>query len=152
MSGDATESRPKGRFGLRRWAESLRGEGMTLGDSLLAYADAWDADVAAMSSAVSETATPHVALGDLKEAEEKVWECTGTAFLAGEKCNPDDRQVVYKKLCAVGNLIASAREELSTPSAREPTKVDDILIRLGELEAERKRLLSKLPGVTEGTV
>lgn len=41
---------------------------------------------------------------------------------------------------------------LSTPSAREPTKVDDILIRLGELEAERKRLLSKLPGVTEGTV
>jgi hypothetical protein len=31
---------------LRKWGQALKDEGNSLGDSLLAYADAWDAEVA----------------------------------------------------------------------------------------------------------
>lgn len=72
---------------------------------------------------------------DLRRAEKLTWECSGSAFMAGENSNAYDRKTIYEKLCAIGNLIASARGELSAQSSVAPMSDEDLERRL--LEAER---------------
>jgi len=41
----------------------------------------------------------------LDEAITIVFDATGSALLAGEKCKPTDRSVIYKRLCEAGRLL-----------------------------------------------
>lgn len=45
---------PQDRHSIRRWGEALKAKNNPLGESLLAYADAWDADIARMEQELED--------------------------------------------------------------------------------------------------
>jgi hypothetical protein len=50
------------------------------------------------------------AVQTLVEVRDAIFDATGSALLAGEKCKPEDRGIIYRKLCEAGNHADAAIE------------------------------------------
>lgn len=54
---------------------------------------------------------------DIVEVREALYDCTGSAFLSGDKGQPGDRYAIYLKLCAANNALWGIVEELQAISS-----------------------------------
>lgn len=54
-------------------------------------------------------------LAELERIATLIFDCSGSALLAGEKCQPEDRAIIYKKLCEAGRSVEALKDLLPAP-------------------------------------
>lgn len=83
-------------------------------------------------------------LADVRKVRQMIYEISGSALLAGEKCKPEDKEILYGIACRANNLLGSVEDELAVSDSvavQEPAIVTSAMMNAG---ADRlKELQSK---------